>query len=88
MNKFTCAVMVALMAISFAGGAYAEKDRIGDIRKALDKLEHVRHDLDANKSGDEYGGYRERAIKHIEEAKKELQDAIEYAKAHPHDVKH
>jgi ElaB/YqjD/DUF883 family membrane-anchored ribosome-binding protein len=88
MNKFICAVVVAVMAISFAGVSYAEKDRLGDMHKALNKLEQVRHDLDAKKSGDEYDGYRERAIHHIEEAKKELQDAIEYAKAHPKDIKH
>lgn len=88
MNKIICAVMVALIAVSFASASYAEKDRIPEIHKAIEKLKHANEDLSAGKAGDEYDGYRVRARKHIEEAEKELNDAIEYAKAHPQDEHH
>ena len=89
MNKFICAAMVVIIAASFTGAAYAAiKDRLGDMHRAIDKLEHVKQDLSATKSGDEYDGYRARALKHIDEALQELHQAMDYAKKHPEDDKH
>lgn len=89
MNKFICAVIVSVIALGSAGAAYAQfKDKLGDMHHAIENLEKSRKELDATKSGDEYDGYRARAIKHIDEALKELHAAVEYAEAHPQDVKH
>jgi len=88
MNKFICTALVAIILAGSAVAAHAEKDRIPEIRKAIEKLKHANEDLTAGKAGDEYDGYRVRARKHIEEAEKELNDAIAYAQAHPQDVHH
>ena len=89
MNKIICAVMVALIAVSFAGGAaYAEKDNLRDMHRAIENLEKSKRELSATKSGDEYDGYRARAIQHMDEALHELHEAVEYAKSHPKDMKH
>lgn len=89
MNKFICAVVAMVIALSFTGAAYAQfKDKLGDMHHAIENLEKSRNELSATKSGDEYDGYRAKAITHIDEALKELHAAVEYAENHPQDVKH
>jgi hypothetical protein len=89
MNKITCAVVAAMFAVSLSGAAFAQyKDRLGDMHHAIEKLEHAKSELQAKRSGDEYDGYRERAIRHLDEALHELHEAVEFAKSHPRDVKH
>ena len=88
MNKIICAVMAVLIAVSFTGAAYAEKDNLRDMHHAIENLEKSKRELSAKRSGDEYDGYRARAITHMDEALKELHEAVDYAKNHPKDVKH
>ena len=89
MNKFICAVMIVVIAAGFTGAAYAQyKDRLGDMHRAIEKLEQSKKELAAKRSGDEYDGYRARAIQHMDEALHELHEAVEYAKSHPQDVHH
>jgi hypothetical protein len=88
MNKFICAAVAVVLALSMVSAQAAIKDRDHEIKAAITKLEKAKNDLSAKKSGDEYGGHREEAIKHLDAALGELHQALEYAHAHPQDEKH
>ena len=91
MNRFICAAVAIFMAVGFTVAAHAEagiKDNDHEIHAAIDKLEHAKEDLAAKKSGDEYGGHRAEAIKHLDAALGELHQALEYAHHHPKDEHH
>jgi hypothetical protein len=90
MNKFICMAIAVVFAASFmaAPAQAGVKDNDKEIHKAIAKLEKTKQDLAAGKSGDEYGGHREEAIKHIDAALGELHQALDYAHAHPKDEQH
>ncbi len=89
MKRFLCVALVAVIAMGFSGSAHAQyKDHLGDMHRAIKALEHSRSELTARRSGDEYDGYRDRAIHHMDEALHELHEAVEYAKTHPQDIHH
>ncbi len=63
MKKFICAALVVIITVAFTGVSYAQyKDKIGDMHHAIEKLEKAKGELAAKKSGDEYDGYRAKAI--------------------------
>ena len=61
-----------------------QRDVPAEIESAKAKLSAAREDL--NKAGGEWGGHREAAMKHIDEAWRELGEAEKWAREH-HDIK-
>jgi hypothetical protein len=61
-----------------------QKDVPGEIENARHALQNAQNDL--NHAGTEWGGHRVNAIKHIDAAITELNEAEQYARSH-HDIK-
>src|ERR1039458_6950487 len=86
MNKFICAIAVAVIAAGFTMAAYAQTeaphamdDHHGkghpEVHGAIAKLEHAKADL--QKAAHDYEGHRAKAIEHIDAALGELHQALE-----------
>jgi len=61
-----------------------QRDVPAEVERARERLTGARHDLD--QAGGEWGGHRVAAIKHIDEALRELGEAEKWAREH-HDIK-
>jgi len=76
-------VMIVSPATSLFPSA-PQRDVPGEVDAARRSLQGARNDLEH--AGGEWGGHRVAAMKHIDEAIKELNEAEKYAKEH-HDIK-
>jgi hypothetical protein len=77
------ALMIAAPTVSLYP-AVPQRDVPAEIDSARRALQGARNDLEH--AGDNWGGHRVVAMKHIEEALKELGEAEKYAREH-HDIK-
>lgn len=77
------ALMIAAPTVSLYP-AVPQRDVPAEVESARRALQGARNDLEH--AGGEWGGHRVAAMKHIEEALKELGEAEKYARAH-HDMK-
>jgi len=85
--KIATLILLALMIVSPAANvvsAAPQKDVPAEVDSARRSLEQARNDL--AHAGGEWGGHRASAVKHIEEALRELSEAEKYARQH-HDIK-
>jgi hypothetical protein len=73
-------LLLSLMLISTALSLTPQPDVPARINSAREALQNARHQLDY--AGDEWGGHRASAIKHIDEAMKELDASEKWAREH------
>lgn len=78
--RFVVRILLSLMLIATALSLTPQKDVPGRIDSARQALQNARSQLD--QAGGDWGGHRENAIKHIEEAMGELNQAEKWAKDH------
>ena len=60
--------------------AARDNDVPAELQSAMQKLESARNDLDH--AGGDWGGFREKAISHIQEAQGNLKSAMEWRQSH------
>lgn len=60
--------------------AARDNDVPAELQSAMQKLESARNDLDH--AGGDWGGFREKAISHIQEAQGNLKSAMEWRRSH------
>ena len=72
--------LLSLMLISTALCLTPQRDVPARIDSAREALRNARHQLD--EAGGEWGGHRASAIKHIDEALKELDESEHWAREH------
>ncbi len=86
--KIATLVLLALMIVSpttsMLSAAPPQKDVPAEVDAARRALEGARNDL--AHAGGEWGGHRAAALKHIDEALRELSEAEQFARQH-HDIK-
>ena len=86
--KIATLVFLALMIVSptatMFSAAPQQKDAPAEVEAARRALEGARNDL--AHAGGEWGGHRAAAVKHIDEALRELSEAEQFARQH-HDIK-
>jgi len=77
-------MMIVSPATNLLSGAPPQRDVPGQVEAARRALQGARNDLEH--AGGEWGGHRVAAMKHIDEAVRELNEAEKWAKEH-HDIK-
>ncbi len=86
--KFATLTLLALMIVSPAApllhSSPQQRDVPAEVEAAKRSLEGAKNDL--GRAGGEWGGHRGAAIKHIDEALRELGEAEKWAREH-HDMK-
>jgi hypothetical protein len=85
--RIVTVLLLALMIVVPASSVFPEpqgRDVPAEVDSARRALSNARNDLEH--AGGEWGGHRVNAMKHIDEAIRELNEAERWAKAH-HDIK-
>jgi hypothetical protein len=78
--RFLTRLLLSVMLISTALSLTPQRDVPGRIDSARQALQNARNQLD--QAGGEWGGHRSTALKHIDEALNELNQAEKWAKEH------
>jgi tryptophanyl-tRNA synthetase len=84
MQKIPFYIVLFFLVLGINAPAYAQQNHPA-IRHAIATLEQTKTDLENGEHG--FGGHRSAALEHIDAALKELQQALEYADAHPGEVR-
>lgn len=85
--KIAALLLLALMIVMPTAPLLSDppqRDVPGAVNNARERLQNARNDLDH--AGGEWGGHRLAAIKHIDQAINELNEAEKWAREH-HDIK-
>ena len=85
--RIAASLLLALIILVPARSVFPEppqRDVPGEVESARQKLRNARNDLEH--AGGEWGGHRAKAMDHIDQALKELNEAERWAREH-HDIR-